>query len=271
MRTLCQPIGIRDVLDYLVAASDRPDDAGIVEIGGPDVLSYAEMMRTYARLRGMRRLMIPVPVLTPRLSSYWCSLVTPIPSGIARPLIEGLRNEVVVRDPGPGRAYGIEPTPFETAVQRAIERRDRHAVETTWFDSLGLPGRKDLSQDESREGMLLDRQRRRVQAPAPVTFAQVERLGGTAGWPFGNWMWRVRGMMDRAVGGPGMRLGRRIRATSASAMRSTSGGSRRSGRTSYCGCAPRCECRAEPGCSTRSSTIAPAAGWYKRPSSSPRA
>ncbi len=209
VRTLCQPIGIRDVLDYLVAAADRPTRVGIIEIGGPDVLSYAEMMHTYARLRGMRRLMIPVPVLTPRLSSYWCSLVTPIPSGIARPLIEGLRNEVVVRDPEPARAYGIEPKPFETAVQRAIDRRDRHAVETTWFDSLGLPGRKDLAQDESREGMLLDRQRRRVHAPVGVTFAQVERLGGAAGWPFGNWMWRIRGLMDRAVGGPGMRLGRR--------------------------------------------------------------
>ncbi len=209
VRTLCQPIGIRDVLDYLVAAAGHPERAEIVEIGGPDVLSYAEMMNTYARLRGMRRLMIPVPVLTPKLSSYWCSLVTPIPSGIARPLIEGLRNEVVVRDPGPARAYGVEPTPFETAVQRAIDRRDRHAVETTWFDSLGRPGRKDLAQDESREGMLLDRQRRRVHASAHETFAQVERLGGGAGWPFGNTLWRLRGLMDRMAGGPGMRLGRR--------------------------------------------------------------
>jgi len=209
VRTLCQPIAIRDVLDYLVAAADHPERAGIIEIGGPDVLSYAEMMHTYARLRGMRRLMIPVPVLTPKLSSYWVSLVTPIPSSIARPLIEGLRNEVVVRDARPAKSYGVDPMPFETAVQRAIDRRDRHDVETTWFDSLGLPGRKDLDQDESREGMLLDRQRRRVHAPATETFAQVERLGGSAGWPFGNWMWRVRGLMDRAVGGPGMRLGRR--------------------------------------------------------------
>jgi uncharacterized protein YbjT (DUF2867 family) len=209
VRTLCQPIAIRDVLDYLVAAADHPERAGVVEIGGPDVLSYAEMMRTYARLRSMRRLMIPVPVLTPRLSSYWVSLVTPIPSSIARPLIEGLRNEVVVRRPEPAAAYGIAPMPFETAVQRAIDRRDRHDVETTWFDSLGLPGEKDLDQDENREGMILDRQRRRVRAPARETFAQVERLGGTAGWPFGNALWRIRGLLDRVVGGPGMRLGRR--------------------------------------------------------------
>jgi uncharacterized protein YbjT (DUF2867 family) len=209
VRTLCQPIAIRDVLDYLVAAVGHPERAGVVEIGGPDVISYAEMMSTYARVRGMRRLMIPVPVLTPRLSSYWCSLVTPVPSSIARPLIEGLRNEVVVRDPAPARAFGVAATPFETAVARAVERLDRHDVETTWFDSLGLPGSPDLDQDESREGMLIDRQRRRVRAPARQTFAEVERLGGNAGWPFGNALWSIRGLMDRVAGGPGMRLGRR--------------------------------------------------------------
>jgi hypothetical protein len=103
----------------------------------------------------------------------------------------------------------VEGTPFELAVRRAIDRRDRHDVETTWFDSLGLPGRPDLDQDENREGMVLDRQRRRVRAPADVVFAEVERLGGSAGWPYGNLLWRVRGLMDRLVGGPGMRLGRR--------------------------------------------------------------
>src|SRR5512140_2365518 len=97
--TRCQPIGVRDVLDYLAGALDHADVTGVVEIGGPDGLSYGDMMRTYARLRGLRRLMIPVPVLTPRLSSYWVNLVSPVPAAIARPLIEGLRNEVVVRHP----------------------------------------------------------------------------------------------------------------------------------------------------------------------------
>jgi uncharacterized protein YbjT (DUF2867 family) len=209
VRTLCQPIAIRDVLDYLRGAAGHPERVGIVEIGGPDVLSYAEMMDTYARLRGMRRLMIPVPVLTPRLSSYWCSLVTPVPASIAKPLIEGLRNEVVVRDPRPARAFGVTTTPFELAVRRAIDRVDRHEVETTWFDSLGLPGRPDLDQDESREGMIVDRQRVHVRASPATTFAEVERLGGAVGWPSGNVLWRVRGLLDRIVGGPGMRLGRR--------------------------------------------------------------
>ena len=209
VRTLCQPIAIRDVLDYLRGAAGHPERAGIVEIGGPDVLSYAEMMHTYARLRGMRRLMIPVPVLTPRLSSYWCNLVTPVPASIARPLIEGLRSEVVVRDPTAAQAFGVETTPFELAVRRAIDRTDRHDVETTWFDSLGLPGRPDLARDENREGMIIDRQHRSVRATPATVFAQVERLGGDAGWPSGNILWRVRGLLDRLVGGPGMRLGRR--------------------------------------------------------------
>jgi uncharacterized protein YbjT (DUF2867 family) len=209
VRTLCQPIAIRDVLDFLVGAAGHPERAGIVEIGGPDVLSYAEMMQTYARLRGMRRLMIPVPVLTPRLSSYWCNLVTPVPASIARPLIEGLRNEVVVRDPRPAVAFGIETTPFELAVRRAIERTDGHDIETTWFDSMGVPGRPDLTEVGSREGMIVDRQRRSVHASATVTFAEIERLGGTSGWPFANLLWAARGLLDRIVGGPGMRLGRR--------------------------------------------------------------
>jgi uncharacterized protein YbjT (DUF2867 family) len=209
VHTLCQPIAIGDVLDYLVAAAGHPELAGIVEIGGPDVLSYAEMMRAYARLRGLHRRMIPVPVLSPRLSSYWCSLVTPVPASIARPLIEGLRNEVVVRDRGPATAFGIETMPFESALRRAIERIEGHEVESTWFDSLGRPGRPDLAADGSREGMIVDRRRRRVAAPAVVAFAEIERLGGAGGWPFADLLWALRGLLDRAVGGPGMRLGRR--------------------------------------------------------------
>ena len=113
------------MLDYLVGALDHPEVAGVVEIGGPDILSYGDMMRAYARLRGLRRLMIPVPVLTPRLSSYWVNLISPVPAGIARPLIEGLRNEVVVQDPGPAAAFGLHPLSYVEALGRAIDRIDR--------------------------------------------------------------------------------------------------------------------------------------------------
>ena len=207
--TLCQPIGIRDVLHYLVGALDHPETTGIVEIGGPDVLSYGDMMRGYARLRGLRRLMIPVPVLTPRLSSYWVNLVSPVPSGIARPLIEGLRNTVVVRDPGPASVFGFHPLPFTDALQRAIDRTDRNDVESTWFDALATPDKASLSSVTSMEGMIVERRQRTVAASVSSVFAEVERLGGDAGWPYANILWRVRGLVDRLVGGVGMRLGRR--------------------------------------------------------------
>jgi uncharacterized protein YbjT (DUF2867 family) len=207
--TLCQPIGIGDVLDYLAGALDHPEVVGIVEIGAPDVLSYGDMMRTYARLRGLRRLMIPVPVLTPRLSSYWVNLVSPVPAGIARPLIEGLRNEVVVREPRPAASFGLAPLPFTAALQRAIDRTDRHDVESTWFDALAAPDRASLSSVTSREGMIVERRQRTIAAPPERVFAEVERLGGAAGWPYANLLWRVRGLVDRVVGGVGMRLGRR--------------------------------------------------------------
>jgi uncharacterized protein YbjT (DUF2867 family) len=207
--TRCQPIGIRDVLDYLVGVLDHPDASGIVEIGGPDVLSYGDMMRTYARLRGLRRLMVPVPLLTPRLSSYWVNLVSPVPAAVARPLIEGLRNEVVVRDPGPASGFGLRPAPYVQALQLAIDRTDRHDVESTWFDALADLHKASLSSLTSTEGMLVERRRRMVAATPEQVFAEVERVGGDAGWPYANLLWRVRGWADRLVGGVGMRLGRR--------------------------------------------------------------
>jgi uncharacterized protein YbjT (DUF2867 family) len=207
--THCQPIGIREVLDYLAAALDHPEATGIVEIGGPDVLSYGDMMRTYARLRGLRRLMIPVPVLTPRLSSYWVNLVSPVPAAIARPLIEGLRNEVVVRDPGPATGFGLQPQPYVEALQLAIDRTDRHDVESTWFDALAAPDKASLSSLTSTEGMIIERRQQSVPASPELVFAEVESVGGEGGWPYANLLWRVRGLADRVVGGVGMRLGRR--------------------------------------------------------------
>jgi uncharacterized protein YbjT (DUF2867 family) len=207
--TRCQPIAIRDVLDYLVGALEHPDLRGIVEIGGPDVLSYGDMMRTYARLRGLRRLMIPVPVLTPRLSSYWVNLISPVPAGIARPLIEGLRNEVVVRDPGPARALGLSPVSYLEALRRAMDRADPDDLVSTWFDAYAAPDRATFSSLTSTEGMIVERRQRAVRTSPEVVFAEIERLGGRGGWPYANVLWRVRGLVDRVVGGVGMRLGRR--------------------------------------------------------------
>jgi hypothetical protein len=153
--------------------------------------------------------MIPVPVLTPWLSSYWVGLVSPVPAGIARPLIEGLRNEVVVRDAVPAQAFGLRPMPFVEAVERAIDRSDPDAVESTWFDALGTPDKASLSSLTSQEGMIVERRQRAIAATPEQVFLEIERVGGNAGWPYANVLWRIRGLMDRAVGGVGMRLGRR--------------------------------------------------------------
>jgi uncharacterized protein YbjT (DUF2867 family) len=207
--TRCQPIGIHDVLAYLVAALDHPEVTGVVEVGGPDVLTYGQMMMRYAHLRGLRRLMIPVPVLTPRLSSYWVNLISPVPANIARPLIEGLRNEVVVRDSEPARAFGVTPATYDETLAQAMQRSGGDEVESTWFDALRAPDREGLASVKSGEGMIIERRVRRVAAPPEQIFAVVERVGGAAGWPYANFLWRVRGLLDRIVGGVGMRLGRR--------------------------------------------------------------
>jgi len=208
--TTCQPIGIRDVLDYLVEALRHPDVTGIVEIGGPDVLSYGEMMRTYADVRGMRRLLIPIPMFAARLSSWGVGLVTPVPAWVARPLVERLHDPLVVREPGPARAFALSPMTYEAALRLALDRTARNEIETTWFDAYSVShhGRAAPSL-ELGEGMLVDRRSQAVGAPRDVVFAQVEQIGGASGWPFANVLWRIRGIADRAVGGVGMRLGRR--------------------------------------------------------------
>jgi uncharacterized protein YbjT (DUF2867 family)/uncharacterized protein YndB with AHSA1/START domain len=208
--TRCQPIAIRDVLAYLVAALGREEAIGrVFEIGGPDVITYGDMIRGYAKLRGLKRVLIRVPVLTPRLSSYWVDLVTPIPRAYARTLVEGLRNEVIVRDRSAQELFGIELTPYAVAVERALEHAARGDIETDWAGSFpaGHPvGEVTL---EAREGWILERRVRTVRASAERVFRTFSGIGGRRGWFYGNLLWRMRGALDRLVGGVGMRRGRR--------------------------------------------------------------
>lgn len=217
VNTRCQPIGVRSVLDYLVAALDHPTAEGVYEIGGQDILSYREMMLRYAKQRGLRRLIVSFPVPRPELSSRWIDLVTPIPFRIAHPLVESLQTEVVVRDDRALRDFAMRPTGYDEAVRLALARMAGDNVETTWASSIsslsdldGRPG-DPLDSDllDSHEGMLLDRRRRRVKAPPERIFEAICALGGDAGWPAGNALWQLRGLMDRVAGGVGMRRGRR--------------------------------------------------------------
>ena len=211
VNTRCQPIGIRSVLSYLIEALDHPDASGIYEIGGQDVLNYREMMLRYARIRGLRRLILPLPVPLPRLSSIWIGLLTPIPANIAHPLAESIRTEVIVRDDRALRTFSIRPTGYDDAVRRALARLAADDVETTWASSLASLAQDHSEADELRsfEGMLLDSRRRRMRASPESVFAALSSLGGDEGWPAGNFLWQLRGLMDRMVGGTGMRRGRR--------------------------------------------------------------
>lgn len=210
--TKVQPIGIRNVLDYLAGALAVPESAGkVIEIGGADVLTYGDMMLGYAQVRGLKRWLIPVPVLTPRLSSYWVHWVTPIPAEIAMPLVEGLRNEVIVRDDTARRLFpSIALLDYRTAVERALAQLDAGHIESSWSDALAASlGDRAPFSFTAQDGMLIEVRQRLVEAPPAAVFRAFTGIGGARGWPSFNWAWRLRGIADRMVGGVGFRRGRR--------------------------------------------------------------
>ncbi len=212
VRTRTQPIAIRDVLSYLIAAHDRRLAATeVYEIGGPDVVSYQDLMLMYARLRGLKRRMIHVPFLTPRLSSYWVDLVTAVPASVSRPLIDGLRTEMILRDLRASNEFAIRPTTVEEAINLALARVVNDKVTTRWSDSFSALGQSLPPTFTMRqiEGMVLERRIRRVAKPAGCLFESVTRIGGDFGWPYADALWELRGLWDRVVGGVGMRRGRR--------------------------------------------------------------
>jgi uncharacterized protein YbjT (DUF2867 family) len=205
--TPSQPIAITNVLAYLVACLAVPATVGrTLDIGGPDVVSYLELMRIMAEERGLRRrLVIPVPVLTPRLSSLWIHLVTPLSHRIARPLAEGLRNPVVCRDDEAARLIPQRLLGVREAIHEALAQAARGQVESGWSDAGPIPGDPDWAGGT----VFTDRRQTEVAASAADTFAAVARLGGDTGWYGADWLWRLRGSLDHLAGGPGLRRGRR--------------------------------------------------------------
>jgi uncharacterized protein YbjT (DUF2867 family) len=208
--TLGQPIGIDDVLAYLAAALQLPgDESRTFEIGGADRASYGDVMREYARQRGLERVMISVPLLTPRLSSLWLGLVTPVYARVGRELIEGLRNRSVVTDPTALAVFPIKPIGLSEAIARAIRYEDRTFALTRWSDARSSAGTTALPADTRFSGRLIDRRQVRVAVGADRAFVPIARIGGTQGWYYATWLWRIRGAMDLLMGGVGMRRGRR--------------------------------------------------------------
>jgi uncharacterized protein YbjT (DUF2867 family) len=205
-----QPIAIEDVIRYLIAAIDVPlPDSMVVEIGGADRASYLDLLREYARQRGLGRVLIPVPVLTPRLSSLWLHLVTPLYAQVGRRLIESVRSDTVVttstaRDMFPE----IHPRGVREAIRRALSNEDREFAETHWSDSKASGGARDWH--GVRFGWRrVDSRAVEVDVPAERAFAPIARIGGTTGWYFANALWRLRGLVDLVIGGVRVRRGPR--------------------------------------------------------------
>jgi uncharacterized protein YbjT (DUF2867 family) len=212
--TPCQPIAIRNVLTYLISCLECPESVGrTFDIGQPHIVTYRELMTIYAEEAGLhRRLILPVPVLTPRLSSYWIHLVTPVPASLARPLAEGLANPVLCQE---NRLATLIPQPLldcRIAIRLALERLRQQQVESSWTDAGNLPPAEwGIDGDPCWAGGTLFRDGRRMllaSSPA-LAWAAVIRIGGATGWYYANWLWSLRGAVDRLLGGVGLRRGRR--------------------------------------------------------------
>jgi uncharacterized protein YbjT (DUF2867 family) len=210
LATPTQPIAIGDVVAYLAAVLDLPPGTPrIFEIGGPDVVSYGAIMREYARQRGLHRLMIPVPVLTPRLSSLWLKLVAPRYSKVGRKLIDGLKNPTVVTSDAARRELPVRPLGLAAAVRAAIDQEDREFAGKRWVDFADVEDLPHRYGGRAAGTRLVDHRHAVVAVPPERAFAAIERIGGVNGWYACDWLWQLRGWMDRCIGGPGMSRGRR--------------------------------------------------------------
>lgn len=206
-----QPIAIEDVIAYL-AATPRLEvrESMVIEIGGRDQVSYEDLMREYAAQRGLRRFFVPVPVLTPWLSSRWLGLVTPVYANVGRKLVDGLRNETVVTSSRASELFPeIRPRGMREAVRRALASEDREFAETRWSDALSSVASAQPFGGARSGSRLVDSREAEVPVAPAAAFRPIERIGGTNGWYEGNWLWRVRGWVDLFAGGAGMRRGRR--------------------------------------------------------------
>lgn len=205
INNLVQPIGVRDVLAYLLAASQH-GPAGVVEVGG-EQLTFKAMMYGYAEVRGLKRLIVAVPLLAPGLAARWIGFVTPIPNSLAVPLVEGVVRPLVVGDDKAKRLFPhIQPMDYRCAVELAVDRTELDNVETRWSGSYGRGESLHLS---DTGGIIRELRRVPANCSADALFAAFTSMGGERGYLTFNWAWRLRGAMDKLMGGPGLRRGRR--------------------------------------------------------------
>ncbi|GAB1471330.1 SDR family oxidoreductase [Chloroflexota bacterium] len=207
-----QPIAIRDVITYLVDVLKTPDAIGrVIEVGGPSRLTYADMLLGYAKVKNLRRWLIRTPFYASRLSAYWVHMVTPIHWRVVAPLIEGLRAQLIVRDETAKKLFPqIQPTDFQTAVQFAVSRVQRDDVETSWSNALVTEaGDVKPYVFTVEEGLFIERRRVVMDLSPELVFRAYTGIGGERGWLYMDWSWALRGWIDKAIGGVGLRRGRR--------------------------------------------------------------
>ena len=212
VRTRCQPIAVRDVLHYLTRIIDDTEHVDrVLDIAGPDIVTYAEMMQTFASVAELpRRIIVPIPVLSPGLSSRWVGLVTPLPASVARPLIDSLRHEVVQHDHDIDVLVPHQPVPFREALELALRHTRAEAVDTRWSDAGFTPADTIPGDPEWAGGATYtDHQTVATTADADALYTAFARIGGSNGYYVANWAWWVRGLADKVIGGPGLRRGRR--------------------------------------------------------------
>lgn len=213
LRSRTQPIAVRDALGYLVGVLDEPRAIGeTFDIGGPEVLTYQSMLLRYAKVRGLRRWVLPVPVLTPRLSSYWLYFVTSTSYPLARNLVDSMTVDVVAHDRRIRDIVPLEPVTYEEAVRLAFQKIEQQSVVSSWKDAV-VSSRSDLELDRlvqvPTQGAVHDTRRRALHDPPQQVIDRLWRIGGANGWYHAQWLWWLRGLLDRLAGGTGLRRGRR--------------------------------------------------------------
>jgi uncharacterized protein YbjT (DUF2867 family) len=208
VKSLCEPIAIENVLEYLLASINESRTVGeVLEIGGGEVLSYRKMMKSVAEVMGKTILMIPVPILTPRLSAYWLNIVTTVPMSIAYPLVDGLRNDSICKDHRIREWIPIKLISFKDAVAISLSSDASGNIESRWTEADGNVSALIFPQNSKK--ILQNKQIIETTVEAKKVFATIQQIGGKVGWFYAGWAWQLRGLFDRLIGGVGMRRGRR--------------------------------------------------------------
>lgn len=212
VNTKSQPIAIRNILEYLSGVLLREETFDrAFDVGGPEVLTYKEMLLQFAEVRGLKRCIFTVPVMSPRLSSYWLYFVTSTSYKLAVNLVDSMKVEVIAKNNELEKMLGVEPIPYKKAVELAFQKIDQNNIISSWKDSLASSFRKSSLMENIRvptDGCFFDKREKLIEGDPDVVLKNIWSIGGDQGWYYGNWMWKIRGILDKAFGGVGLRRGR---------------------------------------------------------------